>query len=65
MNKKLTRCEQNLIKDVLRAIGQDDELEKQFARSAGMRPQSFSRCANLIYLKLGNGRVTTQDEKTI
>jgi len=54
----LTTEEQNLVKDVLRVIGLDEEMNSQFARACGMEVMGFSLMADEIFNKLGNGRVT-------
>jgi hypothetical protein len=54
----LTEQEQNLIKDILKAIGNDDFLNAQFARGVGMSQVEFNGIADKIFEKLGNGRVT-------
>lgn len=59
MSKELTEREENLIKDLLRFIGGDDDFEKEIARACGMGRKAFIKCADDIYIKLGNGRVTT------
>jgi len=60
MNKKLTIEEQNLIKDILKIIGRDDEMDKQFARGCGMTQDKFEMMADGIFIKLGNGRLTVE-----
>ncbi len=58
MNGTLTTTEENLIKDILRAIGQDDNLNKDFARALGMAEPKFNEISDLVFTKLGNGRLT-------
>ena len=54
----LTESEQNLIKDILKAIGNDDDLNHQFANTVGMSVMEFNDVADKIFEKLGNGRIS-------
>jgi len=58
MSKQLTEHEENLIKDILKVIGNDEVLNKQFAKGVGMTERRFDAVTDRIFKKLGNGRVT-------
>lgn len=58
---KLTEQEQNLIKDILKVIGNDDALNKQFARSVGMSEPEFNEISDSVFNKLGNGRLIVEE----
>lgn len=55
---ELNSTEQNLIKDILKAIGNDDELTREFASAIGMREDMFNSLCDCIFEKLQNGRLT-------
>jgi hypothetical protein len=55
---ELTEQEQNLIKDLLKHIGRDDDFNKEMASAVGMSVKRFDKLAESIFKKLGNGRVT-------
>jgi hypothetical protein len=54
----LTTDEQNVVKDILKLIGRDENLNTQFARAVGMSPVQFNSLTDSAFEKLGNGRVT-------
>lgn len=56
----LTESQQNLVKDILKAIGKDDKLNEQFARAVGMDEDEFDEATETIFRKLGNGRLTVE-----
>jgi hypothetical protein len=60
LNKQLTESQQNLVKDILKVIGKDDQLNAQFAKAAGMSEDEFDEATEEIFRKLGNGRVTVE-----
>ena len=60
--KNLTVQEQNLIKDILKVIGNDDEMNASFAQSVGMTERGFNEISDLIFNKLQNGRLTLEGE---
>ena len=55
---ELTQKEENAIKDILKAIGRDDNLNHQFANTVGMSVMEFNDVADKIFEKLGNGRIS-------
>lgn len=61
MNSPLTIQEENVLKDILKAIGNDSELNAQFAANCGLFEVTFDSVTDSIYKKLGNGRVTEVD----
>ena len=61
MKNDLTEQEQNLIKDLLRHIGRDDEFNETMAEAVGMNVEQFDNLADSIFTKLGNGRLIVQD----
>ena len=60
MNKNLTDAEQNVVKDILKLIGKDDEMNESFAAQLGMDLDDFNEIADLIFEKLQNGRLTIE-----
>jgi hypothetical protein len=60
MNGELTVEEQNLIKDVLKVIGNDEELNTRFPKSLeqSMSQEQWDTLCDSIFAKLQNGRVT-------
>lgn len=58
----LTNEEANVIKDILKVIGHDDVMEKQFAVGIGMTLNDFTRLCDSAFEKLGNGRLTVISE---
>ncbi len=61
MNKnQLNEEEQNLVKDILKHIGGDDDFNKEMAKAVGMSTRKFNKLADSIFIKLGNGRVTIE-----
>lgn len=63
MNAPLTTQEENLIKDILKLIGNDDDLNTGFPKSLEypMEQDEFDKLSDSIFNKLGNGRVTFGD----
>jgi len=61
MKNDLTEQEQNLIKDLLKHIGRDDEFNETMAEAVGMNVEQFDNLADSIFTKLGNGRLIVQD----
>jgi hypothetical protein len=59
--EKLTESDENLIKDILKVIGQDSTLNRQFASAVGLKTKGFNDATDAIYTKLGNGRVIFED----
>jgi hypothetical protein len=53
----LTFQEANLIKDILKIIGADDEMNAQFAEGLKMPEDVFNEIADKTFEKLGNGQV--------
>lgn len=60
MKYDLTNDEANTLKDILRVIGKDDDLNDSFAEGLGMSVEDFNDATDIIYTKLGNGRVSTK-----
>jgi hypothetical protein len=61
MNKyNLTDAEANLVKDILKVIGNDDELNMSMAQAVGMDEDTFNMASDEIFDKLQNGRLTVQ-----
>lgn len=60
MNKQLTEKEQNVIKDILKIIGKDDEMNESFAAGLGMDVEEFDEITETIFRKCENGRLTVQ-----
>lgn len=58
--KTLTTIEQNLIKDILKVIGKDDDLNTQFASAVGLSEDEFNQQTDVIFNKLQNGRLTVE-----
>jgi hypothetical protein len=56
----LTNDEANLVKDILKALGKNDELNNSVASMVGMEENQFNLLADSIFSKLGNGRVTVE-----
>lgn len=63
MNRQFTEQEQNLIKDLFKFIGRDDDFNREMADACGMRVSKFDRLAESIFKKCGNGRVTIVEDK--
>lgn len=61
MNKNLTVEEQNMVKDILKIIGNDDGLTKQFAKGLSISVIQFNLVADSIFAKCQNGRLTVQN----
>lgn len=54
MNKyNLTDEEANIIKEILKAIGRDDELNDSMAAALGMSQDKFNNVTDGIFIKLG------------
>ena len=60
MKYNLTDSEANLIKDILKHIGRDDDFNAEIASAVGMNVNEFDNITNEIFNKLGNGRVTVE-----
>jgi len=58
---QLTKQEQNLVKDILKAIGSNDLRNKFFAGVCDIPEKEFDDLADSVFKKLGNGRVTQID----
>lgn len=58
---ELTKQEQNLLKDILKAIGNDSFQNKSFAATCQMSEVEFDAITDEVFKKLGNGRVTQLD----
>ena len=58
----MTTEQENIIKDILRLIGKDDELTEQFADALGMGVDEFNNVADAIFNGLQNGRLTVETE---
>jgi hypothetical protein len=56
----LTDEEANLIKDLLKHIGGDDDFNQEMANAVGMEVNEFNSLADSIFVKLGNGRLTVE-----
>ncbi len=57
MNKELTVKEQNVIKDLLKHIGSDDDFNAEMASAVGMTVEEFDSITEDIFQKLQNGRL--------
>lgn len=57
MKYNLTDTEANILKDILRTLGKDEELNNQMAEGLGMSVDAFNETTDAIYSKLGNGRI--------
>lgn len=55
---KLTEQQENLIKDILKLIGQDEELNANVAEALGLPLDEFNNLTDAAFTALGNGRVT-------
>lgn len=55
--KPLTKEEENVVKDILKVIGNDETLNKQFATACGLAEVEFDSIADSVFRKLGNGRL--------
>ncbi len=53
--------EQNLVKDVLRTIGKDEQMNFAFAKSLGYNELDFDKLCEGIFQKMANGRVTVEE----
>jgi len=53
----LTEQQTNLVKDILKFIGCDDELNAQLAEAIGMTDETFTKIADEVFINLGNGRI--------
>ena len=60
MNGELTVEEQNLIKDILKEIGNDTHLTERIIHAVRMKEEKFEHFADSIFNKLQNGRVTVE-----
>lgn len=60
MKYNLTDSEANLVKDLLKHIGRDDNLNTEMASAVGMEENEFNDITDKIFNKLGNGRVTVE-----
>ena len=58
---ELSQPEQNLIKDILKLIGRDDDLNTQVATSLGMSVDQFNGLSDSAFIKLGNGRLIVEE----
>jgi hypothetical protein len=54
----LTDEQANVVKDVLKLIGQDDELNARFAAAVWMSTDKFNDVTDGAFIALGNGRLT-------
>lgn len=63
MDKTLTEQEQNLIKDLLKHIGNDEDFNEEMASAVGMTVREFDDITESIFKKLGNGRLIIELEK--
>ena len=61
MKYNLTDSEANLVKDILKVLGKDDDLNAQVAEATGFELNEFNDLADSIFTKLGNGRVTVDN----
>ena len=57
MKYNLTNDEANTIKDILRVIGEDEDITDGIAKSLGMTVDAFNDTTDLIYSKLGNPQI--------
>lgn len=57
----LTEPQQNLIKDVLKFIGNNDEINGRCAQAVKLRQDEFDTQMDEIFVKLGNGRITVEE----
>lgn len=57
----LTDQQADLIKDVLKVVGEKIELERYMAARSGHTLENFRMVADNAFLALGNGRVTVVD----
>lgn len=57
-NPTLTTQEENLIKDILKTIGNNPAANRRYAQTCGLSEVEFDSVADSIFRKLGNGRVT-------
>jgi hypothetical protein len=60
MKYEITDFEANVIKDILQAVGRDDELNYDIAAGLGMSEDEFNKIADKIFNKLQNGRLTVK-----
>ena len=60
MKYDLTNNEANLLKDILKIVGRDDGLTLDLAEGLGMSADAFNDISDVIYSKLGNGRILTE-----
>ena len=61
MNAQLTSSEEDVIKDVLKAIGKSPALTRKMAGECNMTVGDFNCYADAIFTKLGNGRLTVEE----
>ena len=54
----LTDEEANVIKDVLKTIGEDAKMTRACAKAAGLTEKDFNDITDKAFIALGNGRVT-------
>lgn len=57
---ELTDMEADMVKDILKIIGNDRTLNNQMARATGHSVNNFNMVADNVFRKLGNGRVTVE-----
>lgn len=62
LNAKLNPVEQNFVKDIVKAIGNDATLNAQFAQALGLEQVIFDNLADEIFKKCQNGRLTVEGE---
>ena len=55
---QLTTQEENVIKDILKLIGNDSELNRTIAKACQLSEVEFDAITDSAFKKLGNGRVT-------
>lgn len=63
LEKGLTTQEENILKDILKKIGNNIRLNSEFAKSCGMDEIAFDAVTDSAFKKLGNGRVTLVTEE--
>ena len=54
---QLTRQEENVIKDILKLIGNDSKLNRALAHTCQLSEVEFDAITDSVFRKLGNGRV--------
>lgn len=60
--KNLTEQEQNVLKDILKHIGNDVFLNREIAKVVNLSEVEFDAITDSVFRKLGNGRVTVANE---